>query len=162
MRTTPSLCIILLSAILLNGKLSAKEHALIQQKVIVQIELPAFEKKHQNPYFALWLSRANNENKALVVVRQKVKWLRDLKKFWRSIARENRAESDAVTGATNKKKKFNYEFILDEPWDSISLEVAREHGKKEVISLPISIEKKCSTGKLEIENICVQITNHQR
>lgn len=160
MRTTPSLCIILLSAILLNGKLSAKEHAFIQQKVIVQIELPAFEKKHQNPYFALWLSRANNENKALVVVRQKVKWLRDLKKFWRSIARENRAESDAVTGATNKNKKFNYEFILDEHWDNISLEVAREHGKKEVISLPISIEKKCSTGKLEIENICVQITNH--
>jgi len=133
----------------------AIEESTVGQKIMVQIELPSFDKKHQNPYFALWLSKENNEHKALVVVREKVKWLRDLKKFWRSIARENRSESDAVTGATNRNKKFNYEFSLNDSWDKISLEVAREHGKKEVISVPISFAKTCVSGKDEIAALCI-------
>jgi hypothetical protein len=155
--------IILLSGILFStASLASKksipeEQAAIGQKIIVQIELPAFNKKHQNPYFALWLSKANNEHKALVVIREKVKWLRDLKKFWRNIARENRSKSDAVTGATTRLKKLNYTFEIENGWQNISLEVAREHGKKELLTLPISVEQICVSGKHEIEKLCIKL-----
>jgi hypothetical protein len=142
--------------VLFIGQSSANEAIAVEQKITVQIELPSFDKKHLNPYFSLWLSKENNQHKALVVIREKVKWLRDLKKFWRSIARENRSESDAVTSATNRSKKFNYEFIVDSTWDKIYLEVAREHGKRELITLPISLAKTCVNGKLEIATFCIE------
>ena len=143
-----------------NIKSFANEEVTLGQKIKVKIELPSFEKKQQNPYFALWLSKESNEHKPLVVVREKVKWLRDLKRFWRSIARENRNESDAVTGATSKNKSFDYAFTVNGTWDKISLEVAREHGKKEFITLPISLNKTCVKGRLEVEQFCIELLNN--
>lgn len=160
MQITSSFFIILLSSVLFIGQSSANEVIAVEQKITVQIELPSFDKNQPNPYFSLWLSKENNQHKALVVIREKVKWLRDLKKFWRSIARENRSESDAVTSATNRSKKFNYEFIVDSTWDKISLEVAREHGKRELITLPISLTKSCVNGELEIEKFCIERGNN--
>lgn len=148
---------ILLCGILFINKSSAQSESNTQQKLVVQIELTPFLNKHQNPYFALWLSNKNKEHKALVVLREKVKWLRDLKKFWRNVAREKRSESDAVTGATNKSKKFSYAFEVEAKWQNISLEVVRENGFRELIYLPISSSKECNKGKVEIVRLCAQL-----
>ena len=157
MKITSIFYITLLCGILFISECSAKTQTFIAQKLVVQIELTPFQKKHQNPYFALWLSNKNKEHKTLVVLREKVKWLRDLKKFWRNIARENRSESDAVTGATKKSKNFNYTFEIDSIWQDISLEVVRESGHRELIYLPISTSKECVKGNVEIVKICVQL-----
>ncbi len=132
-------------------------------KLIVDIELSSFGYLSEKPYLALWLtkenelSQAGSEHKALILLREKVKWLRDLKKFWRNIAREHRQESDAVTGATTSNKKLNYQFQLAADWQKISLEVVREHGNRELIYFPISFDKTCVNGKLEIARFCAQL-----
>lgn len=172
MKIKLSVCIILITSLFFIEESSAKEkssaleksfinaEAAVKQDIIVHVELPSFGRKQLNPYFALWLSKKNNQHKALVVIREKVKWLRDLKRFWRSIARESRSESDAVTGATSKNKTFDYTFTVNGTWDEISLEVAREHGKKELITLPISLTKSCVNGELEIEKFCIERGNN--
>ncbi len=136
---------------------SANTEALLAQKLFVQIELTPFLTKHQPPYFALWLSNDKKQHKALVVIRDKVKWLRDLKKFWRDIARENRSESDAVTSATNINKKFNYSYEIEGIWQYISLEVVRENGSRELIYFPLSSKEVCIQGKVEIVVLCAQL-----
>jgi hypothetical protein len=137
------------------------------QKLIVDIELISFGFSSEKPYLALWLTKENelnqadSEYKALILLREKVKWLRDLKKFWRNIAREHRQESDAVTGATTSNKKLNYQFEQAAGWQNISLEVVREHGDRELISFPISYDKTCVNGKFEIATFCAQlVTTH--
>ena len=125
--------------------------------IIVRLSLPVFDGNHQNPYIALWLSNENDEYKVLRVQRDNVRWLSSLKNFWRNVARENRSESDAVTGATNRNKKLSYEFKINQSWDYIFFEVARENGKKELIKIPVTSEEKCVLGDFEIEKACVQL-----
>jgi hypothetical protein len=146
-----------LCGILFTNESAANAETFIDQKLVVHIELTQFIKKHQNPYIALWLTNKNKEHKALVVLREKVKWLRDLKKFWRNVARENRSESDAVTGATNKNKALNYTYEIEGLWQKISLEVVRENGSRELIDFPLYSNKECMKGKVEIVKICAQL-----
>ncbi len=157
MKIISTFCLTLLCGILFINESSANTKTSTKQQLVVQIELTPFLKKHQNPYFALWLSNKNKEYKTLVVLREKVKWLRDLKKFWRNIARENRSESDAVTGATSNNKKFNYLYEIESVWQDISLEVVRENGSRELIYIPFSSKKECIKGKIEIVSFCAQL-----
>ncbi|TWX71670.1 DUF2271 domain-containing protein [Colwellia demingiae] len=157
MKITSKFYITILCGILFISQPSAKAANLLTHKLVVQIELTPFQTKHQNPYFSLWLTNENKEYKALVVLREKVKWLRDLKKFWRNIARENRNESDAVTSATSKKKQFNYSFEIESLWQDISLEVVRENGNRELVYFPLSTNKECVEGKVEIVKLCAQL-----
>ena len=157
MKSSLTFCIILLCAITFMNNAIATKDTLLKQKLIVQIELTPFLIKHQPPYVALWLSNDKKEHKALLVMREKVKWLRDLKNFWRNIARENRSESDAVTSATNKSKKFNYIYEIDNTWQYISLEVVRENGNRELIYFPLSTKKECVSGNVEIVTFCAQL-----
>ena len=146
-----------------SGESSAENITAKTKTLFVNIELSSFGYLSEKPYLALWLSRENelskgdSEYKALVLLREKVKWLRDLKKFWRNIAREHRQESDAVTSATSKNKKLSYQFELAESWQGISLEVVRENGNRELIFFPISLDKTCINGKFEIERFCAQL-----
>ncbi|WP_409425134.1 MULTISPECIES: DUF2271 domain-containing protein [unclassified Pseudoalteromonas] len=140
-----------------NFELFGSEKTDTSRSIFVTLSLPVFDRNHQNPYIALWLSNDDNEYKVLSVKRGNVKWLSSLKTFWRNIARENRNESDAVTGATNRNKKLSYEFKINKSWDYIFFEVARENGKKELIKMPLLLEDKCVLGNFEIEKACVQI-----
>jgi hypothetical protein len=149
-----------LCGILFTNESAANTETFIEQELVVHIELTPFIKKHQNPYIALWLTNNKKEHKALVVLREKVKWLRDLKKFWRNIARENRRESDAVTGATTKNKTFSYTYEIEGLWQNISLEVVRENGSRELIYFPFTSNKECKMGKIEIVTFCAQLVTN--
>ena len=140
-----------------NFELFGSEKIDTSRSIVVTLSLPDFDRNHQNPYIAVWLSNDDNEYKVLSVKRGNVKWLSSLKKFWRNIARENRNESDAVTSATNRNKKLSYEFKINKSWDYIFFEVARENGKKELIKMPLAFEEKCVLGNFEIEEVCLQV-----
>lgn len=167
MKITTKLFVLLICGALRISESSAENMPTKTQKLIVDIELTSFGYLSEKPYLALWLTKDNglnqagSEHKALILLREKVKWLRDLKKFWRNIAREHRQESDAVTGATTSHKKLNYQFELVAGWQKVSLEVVREHGNRELMFFPISFDKTCVNGKLEIATFCAQlVTKH--
>jgi len=127
----------------------------IAQHIEVDVELKTFGFLAEKPYLALWAEHQNGKQQALIVQREKVKWLRDLKVFWRKIARENRQMVDGVTGATSAKSLQHFSFDLADSAVSIALEVVREDGKRELIKLDIGQPMRCQSGKKEIERVCI-------
>lgn len=160
MHTLIKLITLLFISSIFNFELFGSEKIDTSRSIVVTLSLPVFDRNHQNPYIALWLSNDDNKYKVLAVKRGNVKWLSSLKAFWRNIARENRNESDAVTSATNRNKKLSYEFKINKSWDYIFFEVARENGKKELIKMPLAFEGECVLGNFEIEKVCVQVVDN--
>ena len=127
------------------------------QNVEISLTLNNADRGSENPYIALWVTDLTGAEQPLLLLRDKVKWVRDLKLFWRKIARENRVEVDAITGATLSKKSMSYQFDISEQWHKITVEVVREHGKREVLILSHSDGEHCQSGHQEIAKFCLQI-----
>jgi len=126
----------------------------------VDIALADFGFNSNNPYIAIWLSDANGVHQPKLLLKEKGKWVRDLKQFWRKIARENQQQVDALSGATTTKKRLHYQFSLANQWTSVSIEVAREKGGREVVTLPINGQgQSCLAGRKEIKNACIHVTS---
>lgn len=125
------------------------------QRFKVSVQLPSFGRKCANPYVALWTSDDKGQHHPLVLLKEKTKWLRDLKVFWRKIARENRQLVDAVTGATTSNKNLEFEIKTMPGSQTITIEVVREHGKRETLTLAIAPH--CISGKVEVIKVCLSI-----
>ncbi|QFU22195.1 DUF2271 domain-containing protein [Shewanella eurypsychrophilus] len=140
-----------------------------EKRLSVEIALTQFTSFSEKPYLALWYSEENKTNTPLLVLRADSKWLRDLKSFWRYIARYQREKLDGVTSATVKSGAHQFTFEL--PHNALSkkyrywLEVVRENGDRELLNISIApntehvnshlIEKNCVQGKQEIDSFCV-------
>ncbi|MCL1061635.1 DUF2271 domain-containing protein [Shewanella benthica] len=136
------------------------------KKLSVEITLTPFTFFTEKPYLALWYSQKNQTDTPLLVLRADSKWLRDLKSFWRNVARYQRGKLDGITSATVKSGA--HVFTFDLPKDALSqiisykLEVVRENGDRELLSINMvpdaehhSKQKVCSQGKLEIASFCL-------
>jgi len=131
------------------------------RQVNVSLQLAQLEKRGANPYVAIWVTKQQaigepQVHEPLVLLKEKTKWLRDLKQFWRKIARENRQQVDAITSATTARKSLRFSFELDSSWQSLSVEVVREHGKRELVTLTLA-SPSCVAGKKELVNVCFSI-----
>ncbi|WP_299772477.1 DUF2271 domain-containing protein [uncultured Pseudoteredinibacter sp.] len=127
----------------------------------VDLELKKHSGKAEKPYVAVYVEHPGKRFSPLFVWRDKYKWVRDLKGFWRNIARRNKADVDAVTSATRRAGAYS---INDIGWDkgaisAFIIEVAREHGDYERLRVDMTEGKGdafCAYGKLEINKFCVQ------
>lgn len=159
----------LLLLILVIPSASSAEVTTIQMEA--SIEIPRFETKTENPYIALFSKNSASEYRTYSVLKERYKWVKDLKVFWRKVARSDRSLVDAHSGATRKAGAFKVQFeLVMNVGESIEdmvfyLEVAREKGGREILSIESleiqtlldSDEQVCVSGDKEISKFCLQL-----
>ncbi len=127
------------------------------------VDIRQFETKTENPYIAVFSKNSANEYKTHFVLIEGYKWVKDLKTYWRKIAREDRSLVDAHSGATRKAGLFSRQIDVSLfPGEGLSdivfyLEVSREKGEREILSLDsLTVDgKACVEGKKEINQFCL-------
>ncbi|SEI50156.1 Hypothetical protein SAMN05421831_10343 [Allopseudospirillum japonicum] len=122
------------------------------QQVQVEIALPTLEvAEYHKPYVALWLSDPQQQALATLNLwydakmpdKEGMTWLKDLRLWWRRTGRTLQT-LDAFTGATRASGVHTLRWPLTQaPWRDLPageyilhLEVAREVGGREHVSLP--------------------------
>ena len=120
----------------------------------IDIELPEFAvSDYRRPYVAVWIERPDNSVAANLAVWYDVRmrndegttWLKDMRLWWRRIGRELEVPIDGVTSATRAPGTHRLSFVAgNEPLGALEageyrvvVEASREHGGREVVSVPI-------------------------
>ena len=150
-----------LSVLLIATALSLfAQSAAAQAQLYITVEFPDFRGPTEPPYLALWYSDSVGKT-PLLVQRDKVKWLKDLKTFWRHLGRYQRQQADAVTSATRRTHSQNYTFSVPEHQGPLTLwlEVARENGQRELLKAPVDGDSRCLAGEKEIHQWCIRYTD---
>lgn len=118
-------------------------------KYDVSFELPAFSQgQYHRPYVAIWVEDSRHKAvRSVLLWQKKKKWLKDLSRYWRRVARSNDALVDSLTGATHGPDTYDVSWDgLDEQGHAVAAgeyslcaEVAREGGGREAVCLPFAI-----------------------
>ncbi len=121
----------------------------------IDIEVPRIDvADYRRPYVAVWLERPDNSVAANLAVWYDVKmrndegtkWLKDMRQWWRRSGRELTVPIDGVTSATRQPGKHSLSFTAGQaPLGTLApgeyrlqIEASREHGGRELLSVPIS------------------------
>lgn len=119
----------------------------------IDLELPRIDvADYRRPYVAVWLERPDNSVAASLAVwydgkmrnGEGAKWLKDMRQWWRRAGRELAMPVDGLTGATRHPGRHGLSFTVGQaPLQALPageyrllVEAAREHGGREVLSLP--------------------------
>lgn len=146
----------------------------------VDIELPQMQvADYRRPYVAVWLEHPDHRVAANLAVWYDLKmakeegrqWLKDLRLWWRRSGRELDLPVDGLTSATRRPGTHRLSFSADTSALSelaageyqLFIEAAREHGGREVLSLPLHWPPQTSTrsevrGEHELGRIGLTLT----
>ncbi|RVU40445.1 DUF2271 domain-containing protein [Rheinheimera riviphila] len=127
----------------------------------------------KRPYLAIWVSTKDQQLvRQLSLQGQQARWYQELRQWWRRIGKPAQLPLDSLAGAT--RKAGSYQLAWDgrdeqgkpvPPGDYVlHLEIAREHGEHEKLSLPLQFQagnKGNTTGHLELGAIQWQIQSTQ-
>lgn len=123
----------------------------------------------KRPYLAIWISTKDQQLvRQLSLQGQQTRWSQELRQWWRRIGKPGELPLDSLAGATRKAGSYQ----LD--WDGrdehgrpvppgnylLHLEIAREHGEHEKLSLPLQFQAGTvgrSKGQLELGAIQWQV-----
>lgn len=120
----------------------------------IEIELPRFEvADYRRPYVAIWLERPDNTVAANLAVwydakmrnDEGSKWLKDMRQWWRRTGRSLALPIDGMTSATRNPGQHTLGFTagqaplaeLEAGNYRLFVEAAREHGGRELLSIPL-------------------------
>lgn len=120
----------------------------------VEVELPKFDvADYRRPYVAIWLERPDNSVAANLAVwydakmrnDEGSKWLKDMRQWWRRTGRTLELPIDGVTSATRHPGQHTLKLTTGQaPLGDLQpgeyrllVEAAREHGGRELLSLPL-------------------------
>ena len=138
--------------------------------------------EYHRPYVAVWVE--DSEHKLVEHLslwyfikgkddnpQEGLKYLKELRNWWRKGGRSLKPLPDAITGATQKPGKHTIEIKSDDPRlaklkdgdYTLMIEAAREEGGIEAVSIPFSLPVKAKTeakasGKSELGDITLTIT----
>lgn len=134
--------------------------------------------EYHRPYLAAWIEGADGRAIANLAVwydikkrdNEGVKWLKDLRQWWRRIGRETDLPLDGVSGATRPVGDHTLRFDttaspltgLQPGSYEIVVEAAREVGDREVVRLPLAWPPAGpahaeTRGKLELGTVSVSL-----
>ena len=145
----------------------------------VKFELPQLQvAEYHKPYVAMWIERADQSVAGTLTVLYDVKkkddaglkWVKDLRTWWRKAGRDVTLPMDGVSGATRSAGEHTLTFAgarhgLDKlPAGDYKLviEAAREAGGRELVRVPLSFPLKAkqtakANGKEELGAVSVQV-----
>lgn len=143
----------------------------------VKVEIPTLNvAEYHKPYTAVWVERADNSVAANLAVwydikmknNEGVKWLKDMRQWWRRGGNALTVPVDGVTGATHAPGEQLLEFSNGKaplgtlPAGSYKLvvEAAREVGGRELVSVPFTwppkkVETLSAKGSAELGTVSV-------
>jgi len=123
----------------------------------------------KRPYLAIWVSTQDQQLvRQLSLQGQQSRWYQELRQWWRRIGKAAELPLDSLAGATRKAGSYQLSWDgRDEqgkpvpPGDYVlHLEIAREHGEHEKLSLPLQFQtgkEGRSSGQLELGSIHWQV-----
>ncbi len=141
------------------------------RKFKVDFDIPELNvAEYRRPYIAIWISDATGQPvQSLLVAGDGSRWLRELRQWWRKLGRGDDSLVDATAGATRKPGRYHVE------WDGrdlqgkkvvsgkyvLQVEVAREHGGHESLTLPFELNGQAITleqqGKQELGAVALTL-----
>ncbi|WP_068090377.1 DUF2271 domain-containing protein [Novosphingobium rosa] len=156
------------SFVLIAGALSAP-FASSAAASTVSVTLPRMSlAEYKRPYVAGWIEPANGGAPRSLFVwydlkkggnEPGTKWLGDLRSWWRKAGRLMKLPADGVSGATRAPGTYTIALPNDlAPGHYVfNVEVAREHGGRELVSVPVSIPNPAgkASGKSEVGAVVV-------
>ncbi len=145
----------------------------------IKVGIPALDvAEYHKPYVAVWVEREDNSIAANLAVwygikmknNEGVKWLKDMRQWWRRGGNDLALPIDGVTGATRAPGEQLLSFSngkaplgkLPAGNYKLQVEAARETGGRELVSLPFTwppqkAETLSAKGKSELGDISVQL-----
>ncbi|SBV31841.1 conserved exported protein of unknown function [uncultured Sphingopyxis sp.] len=173
METKPKL-VLTAAALGAAGMIAAPAGA---QTLDVSVTLPRLTvAEYHKPYVAIWIEQAGKPAKTINVWYDTgkknnagIKWLRDMRQWWRTVGRTTPAPPNGVTGATRAPGAHKISFTagrggmptLAAGSYSLVVEAAREGGGREVVKVPFSVTAsggKGGTAKGSFELDAVGVT----
>ncbi|RJG11424.1 DUF2271 domain-containing protein [Massilia cavernae] len=149
-------------------------------ELAVKFEIPQLNvAEYHRPYVAIWLERADQSvasNLAVLYdVKKKdnggLKWVKDLRTWWRKAGRELDLPVDGVSGATRATGQQSMTFgpartqvdKLPAGDYKLVIEAAREAGGRELVRVPLTLPLKpgqsfSASGKEELGAVSVQVS----
>lgn len=127
---------------------------------------------YQRPFVAIWLENSAQERTTDLAVlykqRDGQKWLKDLRNWWRKGGLETVMPADGVSGATKPPGVHSIVVPaarlakLPAGDYSVMVEVAREHGGREVLTLPLKLPLRATpvrstSGATEVKTVSVLV-----
>lgn len=154
----------LVSFAFLSGAVLAAPAA---QAGTISVTLPRIDiAEYKRPYVAGWVEPAGGGAPRSLFVWYEVrkgdggvKWLSDLRSWWRKAGRSMKLPADGVSGATRGPGTYKIALPADlKPGNYVVyVEAAREHGGRELLSVPVSVPAGSgrAAGKTELGAIVV-------
>jgi FAD:protein FMN transferase len=142
-----------------------------QQALQISYQLPKFsDDNYKRPYVSVWLTDQQKKPvRQLSLVGQQSRWYQELSHWWRRLGRTNPEQIDQIAGATQKPGIYQLQWDGRDqqgavvPWGQyqLHLEVAREHGGHEHLTLPLNWQADLKPveqlGKAELGLVRLQI-----
>ena len=147
--------------------------------ISVGVEVPRLNvAEYHRPYVAMWIERADNTVAGTLAVwydvklkeNEGTKWLKDMRQWWRRTGRELTMPADGVSSATRPVGKHTVNFTegvagmpkLAPGAYKLFVEASREHGGREVVSLPFTwpptkAEQQQAQGTSELGAVSVDL-----
>ncbi len=135
----------------------------------VSVTLPRLSlAEYKRPYVAGWIEPATGGAARSLFVwydlkkggnEPGTKWLSELRSWWRKSGRMLKMPADGVSGATKGPGTYNIPLPTDLAPGKyvVSVEVARENGGRELVSVPVSVPNPTgrASGKSEVGAVVV-------
>lgn len=123
--------------------------------------------QYHPPYVASWIENAQGKPvRTLLLWREKAKWLKDIRRWWRKVGKKDAELVDGITSATRITGKYPLSFLaqndekksLKKGRYTLFIEVVRENGGRAIIRQPFSLNGEKETFTLAATNETDEIT----
>ncbi len=119
--------------------------------IAINLELKQHKGEYHPPYVAAWIENSQKKSvRTLLLWRKEVKWLKDIRRWWRNVGRKDAKLVDAITSATHAAGNFPLSFNLkDDRQQALSdgsytlyIEVVREKGGRALLKQTFTLNNK--------------------
>lgn len=136
--------VILLVFITLSFAISQASHANSDSiaTLAIKLDLKQQQGEYHPPYVAAWIENSKKRSvRTLLLWREKSKWLKDIRRWWRNVGRKDPVLVDAITSATHAAGSLPLSFkltddqqkVLSDGSYTLYIEVVREKGGRALI-----------------------------
>ena len=121
----------------------------IAEQVSILVETPVIESQpYHKPYVAVWLETPKRKDVYIFAFwKEQADWFKDLRQWWRKIARKSTPNYDGVTGATRNpgiyqllwQGKLSSGKLVSPSEYVLNIEAVREQGSREYLRQVITL-----------------------
>jgi len=153
--------LLLVLSTLISFNLSAHQQKSIATELAIELTLKQQTGQYHPPYVASWIENSKGKSvRTLLLWREKAKWLKDIRRWWRKIGKKDAKLVDGITSATRAAGKFPLSFLaqddqqkpLNKGQYTLFVEVVRENGGRAIIRQPFSLNGSKETFTLAPTN----------